>query len=508
MTKLFTSAQIRKIDAFTIENEPVCSIDLMERAASSISIWITGRFPKTTSFILFAGPGNNGGDTYALARLLYLNGFRKLSVFSVQVSSQISPDSAVNRKRLIEQTEIPVKEILSEKNFPILDEDDIILDGLFGSGLSRPLEGLPAKLVQFLNNSPSDIIAIDIPSGLFGEDNKNNISENIVKAQYTLTFQFPKLSFFFPENDDYVGEWHILEIGLHKDFISHEPTPYNYISPDDMRNRLLGRKKFSHKGNYGHALLIAGSYGMMGAAILSARAAVRAGTGLLTTHIPRIGVDVIQQSIPESLVSIDSSETQFSHYPQLNNYTAIGIGPGIGKDPRTKEGLMELLQEVYMPLVIDADGLNLLSTIHEWKEKLPEQTILTPHPKEFERLFGVFNDSYARLQAQINFSKKQKCIVVLKGAHTCITSPDGNVWFNMTGNPGMAKGGSGDVLTGLILGLLAQKYSATDAAMLAVYLHGVAGDISAQQSGQHAMTPSDIIDNIGKAFNVIEEKKP
>jgi ADP-dependent NAD(P)H-hydrate dehydratase / NAD(P)H-hydrate epimerase len=508
MTKLFTYSQIRKIDAFTIAHEPVASIDLMERAASALALWISERYPKNSSFLFFAGPGNNGGDAWALARLLYLKGYIKLAVFSIQGSAQLSMDSEINKKRLIEQTQVSIKEILSEKDFPVIHEEDVIIDGLFGSGLSRPLDGLPSDLVQYINNSNADqIIAIDIPSGLFGEDNSKNITENIIKAQYTLSFQFPKLSFFFAENSDFIGEWHVLDIGLHQDYINEEPTLFYYISPDNARERLRQRKKFSHKGNYGHALLIAGSYGMMGAAILSAKSAVRAGTGLVTTHVPRLGVETIQQSVPESLISIDSSETQFSHYPQLDQYSAVGIGPGLGRDPRTKEGLTELLQEVKVPIIIDADGLNLLSTINNWKEKLPEHTVLTPHPKEFERLFGVFTDNYSRLQAQQKFSEEKNCIVVLKGAHTCITLPGGDTWFNTTGNPGMAKGGSGDVLTGLILGLLAQGYSCTDASILAVYLHGCAGDIAARQMGQHAMIPSDIIDNIGSAFNVIEEKK-
>jgi NAD(P)H-hydrate epimerase len=297
-----------------------------------------------------------------------------------------------------------------------------------------------------------------------------------------------------------------MDIGIHKEFIEKEFTPYNYIAIDDARERIRARKKFSHKGNYGHALLIAGSYGMMGAAVLSVKAAVRAGAGLVTTHVPRKGVEVIHQSVPESLVSIDSSETQFSHYPDLDNYSAVGIGPGIGKDPRTKEGLIELLQEVRVPLIIDADGLNLLSKIKNWRQKLPVQTILTPHPKEFERLFGLHTNSFSRFEVQFDFSKDFKCVVVLKGAHTCITTPDGNVWFNTTGNPGMAKGGSGDVLTGLILGLLAQGYSITDSSILGVFLHGMAGDISAAESGEYGLIPSDIVYNIGKAFNILEKK--
>ena len=507
MAKLFTAEQIRKADVYTVENEPIASIDLMERAAVRLKEWITGRFGPADSFKLFIGPGNNGGDGLALTRLLISEGFRNVTVYLAETSKQRSQDSGINYQRLLDLAPEAIFTLNSSNDFPVLDKNDIAIDALFGSGLSKLLEGLTADLVRHLNASDHNCtIAVDIPSGLFADSNEMNFPDTIIRADYTLTFQFPKLSFFFPENSEFIGEWHVMDIGLHRGFTETEFTPYNSITLEDARERIRERKKFSHKGNYGHALLIAGSYGMMGAAVLSVRAAVRAGTGLVTTHVPRIGVDVIHQSVPESLVSVDSSETQFSHYPDLTNFSAVGIGPGLGKDPRTKEGLIELLQEVRVSLVIDADGLNLLSSIKNWKQKLPVQTILTPHPKEFERLFGVYKNSFSRLQAQLDFSRNLKCVIVLKGAHTCITTPDGNAWFNTTGNPGMAKGGSGDVLTGLILGLLAQGYSITDASVLGVFLHGMAGDMSADESGEYGLIPSDIIQNIGKAFNVLEKK--
>jgi len=507
MAKFFITEQIRKIDAYTIDYEPVASIDLLERAANKLKEWIAEQYAPANNFKIFAGPGNNGGDGLALARLLWSDGFKNISVYLLYIDKKLSPDSEINLRQLMDIAPGILFSINSHSDFPEINKEDIVIDGLFGSGLSHPLEGMAAEMVQYLNGSHQEqTIAIDIPSGLFGEDNSKNNKGSILRADHTLTFQFPKLSFFFTENEEFVGEWHMLDIGLHREYIDKEQTPYQYITIDDARNRLPERKKFSHKGNYGHALLIAGSYGMMGAAILSVKAAVRAGTGLVTVHVPRKGVEVIHQSVPESLVSIDTSETQFSHYPLLDIYNAVGIGPGIGKDPRTKEGLIELLQEIHVPLVIDADGLNLLSTIKNWKQNLPEHTILTPHPKEFERLFGTFTDSFSRLQAQIEFSKKLNCVVVLKGAYTCITTPDGNVWFNTTGNPGMAKGGSGDVLTGVISGLLAQGYSTSHAAILGVFLHGMAGDLAAAEMGEYGMLPSDIVHNIGRAFNVLEKR--
>ncbi len=506
--KFFSTENIRKADAYTIANEPVASIDLMERAASQLSEWITGKYSEKQSFLIFAGPGNNGGDGWALARLLWLKGFKNISLFLLDINRSLSPDSEINSKRLKDETAVPVITIKGEKDFPEIKPADTIIDSLFGSGLSRPLDGLSSQLIRYLNTAKkADVIAIDMPSGLFGEDNAGNSEKDILCAGTTLTFQFPKLSFFFPENAKFTGEWHVLPIGLHPEFIEKEATPYHYLTEGDAVKLLKIREKFSHKGTFGHALLIAGSYGMMGAAVLSARATLRAGVGLLTVHTPRLGVEIVQTSIPEALLSIDESDLFFSEHPSLEKYSAVGIGPGISQKSNTKKAVAGLLQSVKMPVIIDADGLNSLSSIENWQDLLPDQCILTPHPKEFERLFGAFTDSYSRMQFQKKFSQSNKCVIVLKGAHTCITTPDGKAWFNTSGNPGMATGGSGDVLTGMILGLLAQGYSGTASAMLGVYLHGLAGDLSARCYGQYGLIASDIIDNIGYAFCVIEKKK-
>ena len=504
--KFFTTDIIRRADAYTIANEPVASIDLMERAANRLKEWIINRYQPSDSFKIFAGPGNNGGDAWALARLLWTAGFPDISVYLLDNGRKLSPDSEINQKRLKEIAPEIIHSITSKSSFPEIRENDVVIDGLFGSGLTRPLEGLAVDLVHHLNNSDSkSIIAIDIPSGLFGEDNQSNIHENIIKADFTLTIQFPKLSFFFPENEEFVGEWVVLPIGIHPEFIQNQQTQYHFISSEDISSLLRKRKKFSHKGTYGHALFIAGSYGMMGASVMGARAVVRGGTGLLTTHVPRSGVEIVQTSVPESLISIDDSDVIFTEVDKLDSYTAIAIGPGLNQKSNSKKGLLKLLEEVKVPLIIDADGLNMLATVENWQDHLPENTILTPHPKEYQRLFGSNSGSYERLEQQLSFSRKHNCVIVLKGAHTCITSPDGTAWFNTSGNPGMAKGGSGDVLTGLLLALTAQGYSPTKASLIAVYIHGLAGDLAAKEMGEYGMIPSDIIHNIGKAFLVIEK---
>ena len=504
LMKIFRSDQIKKIDEYSIKEEPVASIDLMERAAGQILKWYLSRFERSLHIFIFAGPGNNGGDGLALARMLRANRY-DVDVFYINFTEKTSEDWRTNHSRLKTETDVKVTSLIDAAHFPIISSDDIIIDAIFGSGLTRPAEGLAAEIIKLINQSGSTVISIDIPSGLFGEDNSKNDTENIVTADYTLTFQFPKLSFLFPENDNYLGEWTILPIGLSTNAIRSTISPYSYSEKNDVAVLLKKRTKFDHKGVFGHGLLVAGSSGKMGAAILGAKAALRTGIGLLTCHVPSGGLIIMQISIPEAMVQSDKNELHLSELEKNSSISAIGIGPGIGTDPESQQSLKKLLSSYRKPMVIDADGLNILSLNKEWLTQIPEGSILTPHPKEFERLAGKTNDSYSRLVRQIEFSKTYKCIVVLKGANTSITTPDGNVHFNSTGNPGMATAGSGDALTGILLSLLAQSYKPIDAAVLGVYLHGLAGDIAAEESGYESIIASDIINCLSKAFKKIRE---
>ena len=366
------------------------------------------------------------------------------------------------------------------------------------------MDGLAKNIVQRINQSEAEVISIDVPSGLFGEDNSKNDLPGIIKANNTLTLQFPKLSFLFPENEQFVGYWTVLPIGLHPEAIAQTESDYHFLTKEFVSGKIKKRGKFSHKGTYGHALLVAGSYGKMGASILASRACLRSGIGLLTCHVPKVGYEIIQNSVPEAMTSIDSSEVAFSEVPDLSPYSAIGTGPGLNKKQETQQALKVLLQAKPGKLILDADALNILSENQDWYGLLPENTILTPHPKEFERLAGSSADSYERLQKQVRFSAKYKVIVVCKGAHSCITFPNGRVFFNTTGNPGMATAGSGDVLTGIILGLLAQSYSPEDATLIGVYLHGLAGDLAASETGEYSLIAGDIITHLGKAFLYLE----
>lgn len=501
--KLFTCKQIAKIDQLTMKLEPISSLDLMERASGQVTEWIIHHTEIEKDIYIFAGPGNNGGDALAVARLLTWRNFR-CTVWLADFGRQLKADAAFNLQRLESQNKVLLKKMISADDIPKIPANTVIVDGLFGSGLSKPLTGLAKSIVESINKSGAKVISIDMPAGLFGEDNSQNDFSAIVRANYTLTFQFPKLSFLFPENDIFVGDWEVLPIGLHAEAILRTQSKYFSLNKTFISGTLKKQAKFSHKGTYGHALLIAGSYGKMGAAILASKACLRAGVGLLTSHIPRLGYEIIQNAVPEAMTSIDISETVFSEIPELTPFSAIGIGPGLAKNPESQSALKSLLQAKPHKLVIDADALNILSENQDWYALLPENAILTPHPKEFERLAGSSVNSYERLQKQVAFSMKHKVIVVLKGAYTCIAVPDGSVFFNSTGNPGMATAGSGDVLTGIILGLLAQNYTAEEAATIAVYLHGMAGDIAAEKYSMHSLIAGDIIEKLGAAFLRLE----
>lgn len=497
--KLFTCRQIAGIDQLTMQLEPIASIDLMERASMQIADWLMRNIDSDCKLWFFAGPGNNGGDALAIARLMALTGF-KCAVYLVDFGRELKGDPAINWQRLKQQGKADLRTIGSENSIPEIPANVVVIDGLFGSGLNKPLDGQAAAIVRRINQSGAKVISIDIPSGLFGEDNSQNDSLNIIRAEKTLTFQFPKLAFLFPENERFVGDWEVLPIGLHPEAIHQTGSSFFYLNKEFISGKMEKRSKFAHKGTYGHALLIAGSYGKMGAAVLASKACLRAGVGLLTSHLPKCGAQIMQTALPEAMISIDQSETVFSELPDLTAYSAIGAGPGLDKKPETTAALKTLLQAKPAKLVLDADALNILSKHQDWYQLLPENTILTPHPKEFERLAGSSANSWERLQKQLQFSAQYQVIVVLKGAHTCVTFPDGRAFFNSTGNPGMATAGSGDVLTGIILGLLAQNYSSENAALIGVYVHGLAGDLAAAQLGQMALIAGDIVDRMGNAF--------
>ncbi len=501
--KIFTTAQVSKLDEYTTINEPIRAIDLMERASLKFADWVTTRFDSSQRIAVFAGYGNNGGDALAISRLLAEKNFT-VEVFILNSFRKFTNCLLINLERLKAQA-VKTNYLNNDDHLPILSDYDLIIDGLFGTGLTRPLTLFPAMLVQHINQSGIPVISIDIPSGLMGEDNRKNDPEAIIHASYTLTFQFPKLSFFFKENEPFTGKWEVLPIGLHPSAIDKTETPWNLSDLKTIARILKPRGNFTHKGNYGHALLVAGSYGKMGAAVLATKGCLRSGVGLLSVHIPHSGNQIMQISVPEAMVYVDVSENLISFVPLLSNYKAIGVGPGIGKADQTVYALRMLIESFRAPMVIDADALNILAVHPEIVKLIPEGSILTPHTIEFERLAGKTESEYERLQLARNFAHYHKIILVLKGASTLIAFPNGNCWFNSTGNPGMATGGSGDVLTGILTGLLAQGYSPRESALLGVYLHGLSGDLSVAESSQESLTAGDIADQLGNAFAFIQK---
>jgi hydroxyethylthiazole kinase-like uncharacterized protein yjeF len=496
--KLLSSSEIRQADAQTIAHEPVASIDLMERAAAACFEWITLRFDKANFFKIFCGTGNNGGDGLAIARMMIRADYT-IETFVIRYSDKSSEDFNTNEQRLLELNPEIIRTIKDEKDFPPLKKDDVVIDAIFGTGFSKPTEGLVASCIRHINRSASTVIAIDLPSGLFADKNSNP-EDAIIHATNTLSFQAPKLAFMFAENDPYVGDWEILDIKLDKKFIENLPSSYFVIDDQLAKSLLKARPKFSHKGMYGHALLVAGSFGKMGAAVLASRACLKSGIGLLTVHIPGCGYEIMQAAVPEAMVQVDADEHVYSSEITLENFNALGIGCGIGSEIKTRKAWEKLLASVNIPLVIDADAINMLALDTKKLNLLPQNSILTPHLKEFERISGKAKNDFHRHEMQIEFAHTYKVYVVLKGAHTCIACPDGKVYFNNTGNPGMAKGGSGDALTGIILSLLAQNYSPEQACILGVFLHGSAGDIAAEKNSSESMLASDLIQNIGDAF--------
>ena len=502
--KILNAPQIKDLDAYTIANEPIISIELMERASLAFVKWFVQQFPnQDTPIYIYCGPGNNGGDGLAIARLLQQR-FYNVAVYACQIGSNASKDFQKNWERLPRHSEMKIFSIWKDDYLEDLQQDAMVIDAIFGSGLNRPIEGYWASLIEHLNAQPVKRIAVDIPSGLYAD---RHTEGTCIHAHYTFTFEMPKLAFLFPENQDKVGEWHYETIGSHPDFIHKCDTIYHYLDEAAVRPLLHRRHKYDHKGTYGHALMITGSYGKIGASILSARSCLRSGVGLLTIHAPKCAYPILQISIPEAMVSVDRHEFYFSEAPNLERYQAIGVGCGIDTRKTSAEAMETLLEESKTALVIDADGLNLIAKNKNLLGKIPKNSILTPHPKEFSRLFGEAADDFARNKLQRLMAQELGVYIVLKGANTCIATPEGICYFNSTGNPGMATGGTGDVLTGIITGLMAQGYPSCDAAVLGVYLHGLAGDLAAADIGQEALIAGDLIAYLGKAFGKVEGLK-
>jgi hydroxyethylthiazole kinase-like uncharacterized protein yjeF len=493
--KIFSAAQIHDWDKYTIKKEPVTAVDLMERAATTCFKWIQKNLPATGHFIVCCGTGNNGGDGLVIARLLHQAKY-KLTIYILD-STKRSDEFLINLNRLT-SLKPELHFIHTIKDLPVVSKNSVVIDALYGTGLDRPLKNIAARLVNHINQQNTTVVSIDLPSGLCADIFSGK--EAIIKATHTLSFETNKLAFLLPESAVYTGQIHLMAIGLNKKYYAATPTLFETIDPQLISKIYQPRDAFAHKYNFGHALLYAGSKNMMGAAVLCTKACIRSGAGLATIHVAPDCEAIIHTTLPEAITS-SVNDTGKSWLKK----TAIAIGPGLEITAQNKHLLKKLLSAWEGPLVIDASALSILSS---FTALLPlrkiHPAILTPHTGEFEKLFGKTTNSFERLQSVTEKAATLQCYIILKGHHTLIACPDGNHYFNTTGNAGMATAGSGDTLTGILCGLLAQGYTEKEACILGVYLHGLAGDIAAEKISQEAMIASDIIDCLGEAFKQIK----
>lgn len=499
---ILSPQQTKKADIATINNKGITSVDLMEYAATLCFHWLHNKLQGENSQIhVFCGIGNNGGDGLVIARHLYKHNYR-VNCYIVNFSDNRTEEFLVNYTRLKEIGLQPI-DLNNENDFPEIDANDIVVDAIFGNGLSRNPEGFTKKLIQYLNNKKVFTLAIDIPSGLFGDKSVTD-KDAVLKASHTLTFQTPKMAFLLPENKDFVNTWEVIDIDLDQNYIENLHPKIHYITKTDIIPLYKTRNKWDHKGTYGHSLIIGGSYGKMGAVALASKAALKIGSGLVSAYIPKCGYSILQISVPEVMVEVDT-DSVLTYFNFKTNPTVIGIGPGMGTAEKTAPGFENFIKENKLPLVIDADGINLLSKNQLLLNYLPKKTILTPHPKELERLIGAWENDYEKLKKVTEFSKKHAVIIVIKGAHTVVIEDD-NMYFNSTGNPALATGGSGDALTGIITGLIAQGYEPINAAIFGVYLHGKTADIAFPKTGYETFTASTIFEYLAEAILEVSNK--
>ena len=496
--KIFSADQIRNCDNFTIKTEPISPINLIERASETCVDWLVAHFQLKDNYYLFCGNGNNGGDGLAIARMLYLKGFNVKIFLDLETPSQIE-EVQINLKKVRDISGIDILDFSELENFNF-EENGVVIDAIFGTGLHRKVDGKYAKILQFLNIVQLPKVSIDIPSGLFSD---HIFDENVVvfKTDYTLSFQFWKKCFLHPETGNFCGKIHILDIRLSNDFIENETSSDFVIDENLIHSIYKPRNNFSNKGTFGKTLIIAGSFGKMGAAVLAAKSALKSGSGITTILSPKCGYEILQTTCPETMF-ISGGENCIDELRVEKDFT-LGIGPGLGTDDRTEKALFKFLESYRKPIILDADALNLLARNTENLKLIPKNSILTPHPKEFERLFGKTENSFKRLELARNKSAELGIYIILKDHYTQIITPEKEVYYNITGNSGMAKGGSGDALLGIITSLLAQNYSPKDAAILGVWLHGKAGDFAAEKFSKEAMLPTDLIDELGNVFKTL-----
>lgn len=496
--KIFTAQQLSEADKLTIERQELSSTDLMERVGTLVFQEIHSRLQGAQMLInIFCGIGNNGGDGLVIARLLLENGY-KVKVYVVNYSDKRSKDFLVNYDRIKNITKDWPELLTEDSDFPVLNQNDFIVDAMFGIGLNRPLVKWVANLVKHINASQAFCLAIDVPSGMFVDSGTPEL-DAVIRANFTITFQSAKLPFFLAETGPLVGDMSVIDIGLDRQYLIETPTTTQLIGKGEAQQLYRPRHKFSHKGNFGHALIVGGSYGKIGATVLTTKACLKSGVGLVSAFIPRCGYHVLQTSVPEAMVFTDASDYEITEIDCPTDMTVIGFGIGVGTSDNTVMEFSRLLKKTESPMVIDADGINILAENTELLGHIPKKSVLTPHPKELQRLIGEWKHDIDKLEKAKAFSKKHDLVLVCKDSHT-ITIYQDDLYVNNTGNQGMATAGSGDVLTGIITGLIAQGYDPIIAAAFGVYLHGASGDIAVNRTSYQSLTASDLIENLGLAY--------
>lgn len=502
--KIFTNEDIRAIDRRTIDSENVTSHDLIQRVAAGVTAEIVARWNPSKRVTIFAGPGNNGADALAVARLLVENGFSPTVYLFNIGGNRLSPDCRDCRDELLAAApNVNFTEVTGHFTTPELNSLYLVVDGLFGSGLREPLSGGFKSLVQYINDSKAAVVSIDVPSGMFSDWNAQSINRNIIHASLTLAIQFPRLAFFLSDNAELIGEWKVLEIGLSAEAIRLTPTDFHLVEGKEVKKLLKKRKPFASKADFGNSLLIAGSYGMVGAAVLAAKGAMRSGTGKITLHSPQCAFEIAQSSVPEVMFDADAHKLIVSDIHPQHDYSAIGVGPGLGTNELTIDALDRFFKVYDKPLVVDADALNCIALRPSMLNHLPVLSVLTPHAGEFDRLFDIQSSAEARLRKAMEVSHYQNLLILLKGRYTALVRPDGKVYFNSTGTPAMATAGSGDVLTGIITSFISQGYRPEVSALIGAYVHGLAGEMAAEEQGEYGVTAGDIAANVGKAIKHI-----
>jgi len=496
--KIFSKKQFYECDRITSEKQGISSTDLMERAGIEIFNWLHIRMQGAQVPIhVFCGIGNNGGDGLVVARHLILHGYNVIT-YVVNCSDKRSKDFLINYDRIKDTTKNWPKLLKCKEEFPEIGVDDIIVDAVFGIGLNRPAQGWVIELFKHFRASKAFTLAIDVPSGLYLDKTPED-EHGVVWANHTLSFMTPKLVFFLPETAKYTLQWEVLDIGIDQEFYLKTETDAELIGKQEASKVFKPRDKFSHKGSFGHSLIIGGSYGKMGSVLLTSRATLSVGAGLVSAYIPKCGYTILQTALPEAMVITDVDKELITDINFNIQPTVIGIGIGIGTELKTIKTFKSFLAENKLPIVIDADGINILAKDKTILKLLQPSTVLTPHPKEFERLIGTWKDDFDKLKKAKAFAKKHQIILVIKGAQT-ITISDDKLYINSTGNPGLATAGSGDVLTGIITGLISQDYSPFKAAIFGVYLHGKSADIASQYFGYESMIASHVIEYLNEAY--------